>query len=1078
MRQRLMKEGKSVKWQQLPPNCSRKSFLLQWMIFLAAFSLTTVFGILELDWTGYNTVQMGLFGINIQCILMMIFAGMFGYVAAMSSAFLIFVYAVVVRPEEAYFASIYLLAAILFSLAGQKRVFASWKKTLLFWPIATFLMALLSLLLTMLQSYTLVADHNTIAREYLLDVVSQILQCGVSTYVCRLFFKCCPDKVKSKVALGLLYYNHGYETDERLRKAMRKNVIGSRVSTFILAEAVILVVSAIAFTRILFPDLQRMQVTADPGDPAQTESEIQRDTEGDAVTTLEEISEMTGLDVEEIRKAAGVLESGDYVGFVSGHEIREALRQQVKEMLPEIGTNAFVYNAYSYAYILKMILMLFCVSVPVASFVNFYAQIKIAGPISRISDYMVRFSSTPRKDLRHCVDNIYTLQIHTRDEIEQLYHAVDQTVHEVTDMIDRIQEEAKLQEDLRVAQKASEAKSLFLSNMSHEIRTPINAVLGLNEMILRETEEPVTKKHAFDIKTAGNTLLSLVNDILDFSRIEAGKMEILPVQYELSSTMNDLVNMIATRAAEKNLDLIVHVEDTIPHLLYGDEVRIKQCVTNILANAVKYTEQGSVTLNVTSRPLSEEEIALRFQVIDTGIGIREEDLEKLYSPFERIEEIRNRTIEGTGLGMSIVKKILAMMDTRLEVKSVYGEGSDFSFEVRQKVCDAEPIGDFEENYNRAVESAETYQEAFHAPEAKVLIVDDTKMNLTVMEGLLTQTLLQITTAQSGMEMLKLTEQEKYDVILLDHRMPEMDGIETLTALKAEASNPNRETPVIALTANAVAGAREMYLEAGFSDYLTKPVDAEKLEKTLAAFLPDDKLILPNDPRFAAHSSYKIPEQGMDANGYLKGNGVDTQHPLAKEADRQTHELLLKCEGIHLKEAVKNCGNEGILYDAIKEFLIALPAKSEQIDRYAQEKDFRNYTVLVHALKSSARLIGAKELSEQAAYLETCGNEQNADEIAEKTPELLALYRSYLEKLSPVNPAVTRTEMEKPQITEEEFAEAVMGLKEFVEAYDFDSADKILKMLEAYKIPSPLNEKYAKIKELMAAVDRTALLELL
>lgn len=1046
MHQKRMREGKSVKWRQLPPNFNRKSFLIQWLIFVIAFLLTTAVSILGLDWTGYNTVQMGLFGISTQCILIMIFAGMFGYVASMSSAFLVFLYAIIVRPEEAYLASIYLLAAILFSVAGQTRVFASWKRTLLFWVIATFLIAFLSMLLTMLQSYTFAPGQNTIAEDYLLCVVSQILQCGLSTYACRLFFKCCPDKVKSKVALGMLYYNREYETDERFRKALRKNVISSRVSSFILAEAVILVVSAIAFTRILFPDLQRMQAIAGPEPGMQTESELRSE--------------------------------GDQVGIVSGHEIREALRERVEGMLPEIDANAFVYNVYSYAYIIKMILMLFCVSVPVASFVNFYAQIRIAGPISRISDYMVRFSSTPRKELRHCVDNIYELQIHTRDEIEQLYHAVDQTVHEVTDMIDKIQEEAKLQEDLRVAQKASEAKSSFLSNMSHEIRTPINAVLGLNEMILRESEEPVTLKHATDIKTAGNTLLSLVNDILDFSKIEAGKMEILPVQYELSSTMNDLVNMIAAKAEEKNLAVIVHVEETIPHLLYGDEVRIKQCVTNMLTNAVKYTETGAVTLNVSSRPLSEDEIALRFQVIDTGIGIKEEDLEKLFSPFERIEEIRNRTIEGTGLGMSIVKKILAMMDTKLEVKSVYGEGSDFSFEVRQKVCDAEPIGDFEENYNRAVESAEQYQEAFHAPEAKVLIVDDTKMNLTVIEGLLKQTLLQITTAMSGKEMLELTEKENYDVILLDHRMPEMDGIETLEALKKEASNPNRETPVIALTANAVAGAREMYIEAGFSDYLTKPIDAVKLEKTLATFLPAEKLILPNDPRFAANSSHRIPEQGVDANGYLKGNGDDLQHPLAKESDRQIHEILLKCTGIQLKEAVKNCGREAILYDAIKEFLIALPSKSAQIAQYAEEKDYRNYTVLVHALKSSARLIGAKELSEQAAYLETCGNEENAEEIEAKTTELLVLYRSYQEKLSPVNPKTSRAEIEKPVITEEEFAEALMGMKEFVEAYDYDSADKILKMLEGYKISSPLDEKYAKIKELMAAVDRTALLELL
>lgn len=1060
------REGSSVKWRRLPPNFDRTSFIIQWTIFALAFMATTAIGILGLSRTGLGTFQINWLAIDFQCFVFMVFSGLFGYVAGMSASFVVFLYALLVEPDNAYLVSIYLLAAILFSFAGQQRVFASKKKTLVFFLVSTFIMAILHTVLVVIRSYEMLFDLQLV-REYWSRVVSQSIQCAAATYVCRLFFKYCPDHIKRRVALGLLYYNDEYDTDENRRRALRKNVISSKVTGLIMIEALILVTAAIGFTRILFPDLQRMSADAEqsrPPEKSETESEA-----GDGgITDESKIGDQVDKMLDEIA-------SGSFVGFVPSNEMRDAIKSEIESNLPEISDTAFVYNVYGYAFVAKMVLMLFCVAVPVASIVNFYAQIRLAGPISLISDYMVRFANTPEDGLQEYVDSARSLNIRTHDEIEELYHAMDQTVHDMVDYVEKVKKEQQVEEDLRVAQRANEAKSSFLSNMSHEIRTPINAVLGMDEMILRESDDPATIKYATDIKNAGSTLLSLVNDILDFSKIEAGKMEILPVQYELSSTMNDLVNMIATRAADKGLELKVHVDEKIPHMLYGDEIRIKQCVTNVLTNAVKYTEMGSVTLNVDYRELNEKQIALKFQVIDTGIGIKEEDISKLFSPFERIEEIRNRTIEGTGLGMSIVKKTLAMMNTKLVVKSVYGEGSDFSFEVIQDVVDKEPIGDFEESYRRSVENAKKYQEAFHAPDAKVLIVDDTKMNLTVIRGLLKQTLLQVTTAESGKETLELVAKEKFDVILLDHRMPEMDGIETLAAMKELPGNLNQETPVLALTANAVSGAREMYLEAGFLDYLTKPIDAEKLEKTLAIYIPTEKLILPNDPRFAENSTHRIPEGGTDENGYLKRGSAN---PLADEKERQIHERLTKCEGIDLAAATKNCGSEDILFDAIKEFLIALPSKSAKIEEYAAAQDYRNYTVLVHALKSSARLIGAQQLSEDAAYLEQCGNDENGSEIALKTPDLLALYRSYGEKLAAVDPKEQRAELSKPRISEEDFAEALMGMKEFVEAYDFDSADKIVKMLDGYKLSSQLQEKYDKIKELTAAVDRDALLELL
>ena len=523
-------------------------------------------------------------------------------------------------------------------------------------------------------------------------------------------------------------------------------------------------------------------------------------------------------------------------------EIREMVNANMGGGTMSEEKAVFRFNDYGMSFSIKMLLMEMSIAIPVASMINFYTKMRIASPIGQLSDYMLNFTDTTDENRTEYMQVLRDNPINTHDEITTLYYSTLITLNDVTGYIEQIKEEQKLKEDLRVAEAASEAKSSFLSNMSHEIRTPINAVLGMNEMILRESEEPQTLEYATTIESAGSTLLSLVNDILDFSKIEAGKMEILPVQYRLSSVVNDLVNMIAQRAANKNLEFKITVDESIPDMLFGDEIRIKQCATNILTNAVKYTQEGSVELCFAYEKKDEETIALTVRVIDTGIGIKEEDINKLYSPFERIEEIRNRTIEGTGLGMSIVKKLLAMMDTRLVVNSVYGEGSDFSFTVDQKVVEWEGIGDFEARYKETIGQRKKYKESFHAPDAKILVVDDTKMNLTVILGLLKKTKVQVDTAESGKETLQLVQKNTYDMIFLDHRMPEMDGIETLEAMKELPGNLNKNTVCIALTANAVSGARQTYLDAGFQDYLSKPIDADRLEKMLMENLPPEKVI--------------------------------------------------------------------------------------------------------------------------------------------------------------------------------------------------------------------------------------------
>ena len=407
-----------------------------------------------------------------------------------------------------------------------------------------------------------------------------------------------------------------------------------------------------------------------------------------------------------------------------------------------------------------------------------------------------------------------------------------------TGMLTEAEYEEKLREQTRIADEANKAKSRFLANMSHEIRTPINAVLGMDEMILRESGEAQTVAYAEDIQNAGRTLLSLINDILDFSKVEEGKMEIIPAEYELSSVVNDLVNMLRPRAEQKGLHFIVSVDKNTPRLLYGDEVRIRQCALNLLTNAVKYTEKGSVRLSVGYEDLAEDKIALRFRVSDTGSGMKQADMERLFSPFARLDETHNRKIEGTGLGMSITRQLLELMGSRLDVESVYGEGSTFSFDVEQPVVQWEPIGSFEGRYETGAPRA-AYRELFHAPDARVLVVDDTPVNLTVIRGLLKKTRMHVVTADSGQEALELAAQQPFDVLLIDHMMPDMDGMETLQKLQKLPGYQDK--PCIALTANAVSGAREMYLEAGFTDYLSKPVDGAKLEATLLTYLPSDKV---------------------------------------------------------------------------------------------------------------------------------------------------------------------------------------------------------------------------------------------
>ncbi|WP_026527534.1 ATP-binding protein [Butyrivibrio sp. VCD2006] len=953
----------------------------------------------------YMYFDLGTFGIAFFIWPFLLIAGLYGYLISLIVFLISFCITLFYNMDRAYTMSIYLVAMLCFALFGQYHWFSSLKKTAL--------VATLTLLLTSITEFACLAiigssDYEfEVLKNYGDFLIRESVGIIIMAFLLYLYFTKAPEHWKYPFPIAVAYTGF-YKEDKDFQRGLRKTRISVKISAIIIAVEVMLGIFVAIFMIVLFPDTREMFV--------------------------------------------GAMHKGEVLKDIGGNMTEEELAHRFENV-------QYSLNAKAVSYDLKMLILVLCAGVPMAGIANFFIKVTIGTPLGNISDFMKEYAEADDDKKIEVGRKASQIKIKTNDEIRVVHESIKETVLAIENYINHINEEYELEKELEVAKQSSEAKSAFLSNMSHEIRTPINAVLGLNEMILRESHEDQILEYASSVKSAGNSLLGIINDILDFSKIEAGKMEILPVEYHLSSTINDLVNVIAVKAKDKGIELKMNIDSTLPTKLIGDEIRIKQCATNVLSNAVKYTEEGSITLNVTYRKADEDSIYLRFQVIDTGIGIKEEDLEKLYSPFERIEEARNRSIEGTGLGMSIVKKLLSLMDSRLEVKSVYGEGSDFSFEVKQQVASWEELGDFKEKYKEFLGSQKSYHESFTAPDAQILVVDDTPINLTVVKGFLKLTKIQIDTAESGFETLEMVKKKKYDVIFIDHRMPEMDGIETLEALKDMPDNLSLDAPCIALTANAGEGAREEYISRGFMDYLAKPLNGELLEKMLIEYLPPEKVFITTGEAYASEASEADDGEGGKKDG--------------KESDL---ELLSKLQGIDLAMAEKNCGSTELLKEVVKEFLISIDPKADSIEKFAKEKDYRNYTVNVHALKSSARLIGAMELSEMAAHLEDSGNAEDENEIMEKTPQLLELFRSYNEKLAAINPESNDEEL--PEISPDEIEGAFSDMKELLEAFDFDTADGIMSMLSGYKIPGEYKEKYDKVRQLMAAVDRDELLKLL
>lgn len=581
------------------------------------------------------------------------------------------------------------------------------------------------------------------------------------------------------------------------------------------------------------------------------------------------------------------------------------------------------------------------------------------------------------------------------------------------------------------AQAATIAKTRFLANMSHEIRTPINSIMGMNEMILRESSEREILGYANESKSAAESLLSLVNDILDITKIEEGKVTLVNAKYRLASLINDVYSLMRFRAESKALKLEVVVDETLPSVLIGDDVRLKQVLTNLLTNAVKYTHEGTVTLEVRR----EGENEIYFSVRDTGIGIKEENIDKLFDAFARFEEVRNRSIEGTGLGLNITVSLLKLLGSELKVNSVYGIGSDFYFVLRQKIVDNTPVGKLD--LSARCEEVKAYKVSFIAPEARILVVDDNEINRKVFTNLLKKTQIQIDEAESGYEALEKTSKKLYDIVFMDHMMPEMDGIETFHALRENKENLCHKTPVIALTANAVAGAREYYLGEGFDNFLSKPIDTEKLEKLIFEFL-DKKLI-----------QEAIEEKAAETAAADENDSVE----------------LPAIDGIDWNYARMNLKDDALVVDTAVMFRTKLKADIMELDSYFENIDSEDgcdaYRVKVHSMKSSAALIGIILLAGMAMELEKAARNKDTDTIKAMHVVFANRWNSYYEMLSEItkNNSGLKPASEHMDEIQEIFTQIHYG----AENMDVDVLDEMSKLLDEYSFEKPLSDKIEMVK---------------
>lgn len=573
----------------------------------------------------------------------------------------------------------------------------------------------------------------------------------------------------------------------------------------------------------------------------------------------------------------------------------------------------------------------------------------------------------------------------------------------------------ELKEEKNRADEANQAKSAFMSNMSHEIRTPMNAIVGMTEILLRSELPETEKEYLGNIQRSGNALLAIINDILDFSKIESGKMEIVEDTYEPMAMLGDLKMIFQNRIGDKDIELLYDIDENIPAKLYGDELRIRQVLINITNNAIKFTEKGHVKLTIKVEKWEEDKVDLLFAVEDTGQGIAKEDMDKLFGSFQQVDTKKNHYKEGTGLGLAISRQLVEMMGGQIGVKSEYGKGSEFYFTLSQEVMDSRKASEVKPE---AVAKTENVLN-FTAPKAKIIVVDDNELNRKVALGLLEPLQMQIDTAENGKQALEKIRENQYDLIFMDHMMPIMDGIEATKALRKLEGDYFKTVPVIALTANAIMEARAQFSEAGMNDFVAKPINTKEICGKIRQYLP---------------AEYIIETEG----------NADINEVNSIEGNPMQEEELPEIEGLDVREGIRNSGTEKLFFSLLGDFYKLIDMKSLKMEKCLADGLIRDYTIEVHALKNTARMIGAMELSEWCYKLEQCGNAEDVETLEAETPGMLALYRSYKDILRPYAQAQTG---EKQRVPAEELIGILKELRDAMDSFDLDKADEAMKQLE-------------------------------